>query len=70
MLLGARSDPRAVHRARGVGSGSSNEAVCRLTKRTKLTKGDGLKPNVELLFREIAAIWGLVSSIATQLGQL
>ena len=41
---------RAVHRARGVGSGSSNEAVCRLTKRTKRTKGDGLKPNVELLF--------------------
>ena len=42
--------PRAVHRARGVGSGSSNEAVCRLTKRTKRTKCDGLKPNVELLF--------------------
>ena len=25
MLLGARSDPRAVHWARGVSSGSSNE---------------------------------------------
>ena len=49
MLLRGRSNPRAVHWARGVSCGGCDELVRCRTKRTVRTKSNSLEANVEAL---------------------
>ena len=71
MLLGARTDPRTEHWARGVSSGGCNEFVSSLTKRTVRTKCNRFEPDGEaLLFDDLvrSAVLGGSGSVGVGAG--